>query len=533
MSDVTIIQTTTLSEIADAILDTTGRTEVFAVRDMPRIIREEVYGGGKSDGHAEGRKRGYTEGKSVGYSEGYNVGYAKGTENAKPTLRGSFVLKETPNFTRPDQYTSINFPEGSAYTYFYNGNEYEYAEIEYIEFGDDDLIYIYKRGTGGVVYTGGVNVWGEWNGNGLKFPDNDSSFRVIDIVNPVTVEQQNLYDMFMGIVENDECLPYDVGYDVGLIEGSANSTPTLIGSFVWKNTPDFTFPEEYTRVYFPEDAAYTYFYDGSEYHYSQIECIEFGDDGILSIYKMGEAHTFFTEYSGDGDWYSLYNGEVIEFPDDTYRVIDIVADEYELDINHYNLLMDSFVRAGEENCYDIGHGVGRKVGYDDGYKKGYEHAGGGGGLSTNDIISLWDSMLGDRYTEVSGGSVYIEETDEQITYLPTSVLARNDYSKQLIIIPQDKLIRDDDNNTFDLIVIPRSITNITENAIEQAYFGNIIFLAEEPPTMGWQGFWSMDGGCCPPTAIYVPDDSVDAYKAHPDYAEYVDLITPLSEYVYE
>lgn len=365
MSDVTVIQTATLSEIADAILDTTGRTEAFAVRDMPRIIREEVYGGGKSDGHVEGRKRGYAEGKNAGYSEGktdgysegYDVGYAKGAENAKPTLRGSFVLKEKPNFITPDDYVSIIFPEGTAYTYFYNGIEYEYAEIEHIEFGDDDLIYIHKRGTGGVIYTVGLgNNVGDWQPYYYDemdgFPDNDSSFRVIDIVNPVTVEQQNLYDMFMGIVENDERLPYDVGYDVGLIEGSANSTPTLIGSFVWKNLPDFTRPNENTEIQFYDGSAYAYFYDGAEPSYESIEAIEFCDDGFMYIYAYGTNRQVYLGYEGSS-WFISYYGEMI-VPDrpDIHRVIDII-EPVEVPKDGYDLFMECITT--DILSYDIGY----------------------------------------------------------------------------------------------------------------------------------------------------------------------------------
>ena len=70
MSDIAIIQKATLYEMADAIIDTTGRTESFKVSEMPTLIREDVYGKGKTDGYTEG----YVAGNDAGYDEGIEVG---------------------------------------------------------------------------------------------------------------------------------------------------------------------------------------------------------------------------------------------------------------------------------------------------------------------------------------------------------------------------------------------------------------------------------------------------------------------------
>lgn len=65
MSDIAIIQKATLYEMADAIIDTTERTESFKVSDMPTLIREDVYDTGYNKGYAEGE----ADGKQSQYDE--------------------------------------------------------------------------------------------------------------------------------------------------------------------------------------------------------------------------------------------------------------------------------------------------------------------------------------------------------------------------------------------------------------------------------------------------------------------------------
>ena len=58
MDEVIVIQPSTICEIGDAIIDTTGRTEAFKLRDVPRLIREEVYQKGYDNGFADGEASG-------------------------------------------------------------------------------------------------------------------------------------------------------------------------------------------------------------------------------------------------------------------------------------------------------------------------------------------------------------------------------------------------------------------------------------------------------------------------------------------
>lgn len=149
-----------------------------------------------------------------------------------------------------------------------------------------------------------------------------------------------------------------------------------------------------------------------------------------------------------------------------------------------------------------------------------------------DYIALWDEMLGDVYTEVGGGDLYDENEEWIGSFAPTSVLARESDSLRCIIIPQGIQASYEVGNTYDLIVIPRTIENIVENVFDNAPYCTVVCLATTPPTLGWQGYWSSDGGSSPPTAIYVPDESVDLYKNDTTWAEYADAVRPLSEFNY-
>lgn len=61
-------------------------------------------------------------------------------------------------------------------------------------------------------------------------------------------------------------------------------------------------------------------------------------------------------------------------------------------------------------------------------------------------------------------------------------------------------------------------------------YTTIIFLPKTPPVVGWQGNWSSDGGNYPPSVIFVPDESLEAYKNTTNLAEFADRMKPLSEY---
>lgn len=87
------------------------------------------------------------------------------------------------------------------------------------------------------------------------------------------------------------------------------------------------------------------------------------------------------------------------------------------------------------------------------------------------------------------------------------------------------------------MIVPECVTAIGEDALPQGSSGNnteiILCLPTTPPKTEWQGGWSANGGNMPPKAIYVPDESVDAYKAAENWSEFADIIKPMSMIGYE
>lgn len=72
MEDSAVIQLATIYEIGDAIIDTAGTTEDFTLRDVPRLIREDVYNKGYADGEANGTggyDNGYADGRQAEHKE--------------------------------------------------------------------------------------------------------------------------------------------------------------------------------------------------------------------------------------------------------------------------------------------------------------------------------------------------------------------------------------------------------------------------------------------------------------------------------
>ena len=91
-----------------------------------------------------------------------------------------------------------------------------------------------------------------------------------------------------------------------------------------------------------------------------------------------------------------------------------------------------------------------------------------------------------------------------------------------------------------MAIIPEGITQIMEGVLDivggsstatPSYRAIVLALPTVPPSAGWFGGWSTSGGNYPPKAIYVPDESVDAYKAATNWAEFAGIIKPMSELV--
>lgn len=88
--------------------------------------------------------------------------------------------------------------------------------------------------------------------------------------------------------------------------------------------------------------------------------------------------------------------------------------------------------------------------------------------------------------------------------------------------------------TCELIIVSPQVTTIGDDALGIHYNNGyhnqrVLCLPVVPPKMEWQGSWSSQGGNNSPRAIYVPDESVNAYKAAENWSEFADVIKPMSE----
>ena len=75
-----------------------------------------------------------------------------------------------------------------------------------------------------------------------------------------------------------------------------------------------------------------------------------------------------------------------------------------------------------------------------------------------------------------------------------------------------------------LLVLPQTITNIANYSIQQLKCTKIVLHASVPPTITNSSFYEVTD-----IKFYVPDASVDAYKAATNWSQYADKIYPISQ----
>lgn len=81
--------------------------------------------------------------------------------------------------------------------------------------------------------------------------------------------------------------------------------------------------------------------------------------------------------------------------------------------------------------------------------------------------------------------------------------------------------------TLEFLDIPENVSVIGGYAFSGQNLVNVIFRPITPPSFGTSIF----GSTYKPQNIYVPDESVEAYKTAANFSSYANLIKPLSEYV--
>lgn len=73
------------------------------------------------------------------------------------------------------------------------------------------------------------------------------------------------------------------------------------------------------------------------------------------------------------------------------------------------------------------------------------------------------------------------------------------------------------------VVIPKNVTNLEDSVFYESGLESITFLPETPPTLGYTVIPSTV------STIYVPSNSVDAYKAASGWSDFASKIQPIQE----
>ena len=145
--------------------------------------------------------------------------------------------------------------------------------------------------------------------------------------------------------------------------------------------------------------------------------------------------------------------------------------------------------------------------YDAGKAKGYEEGKSEGGVSDPAAEAVMALMSRSIVTTLDGTSTY----SAGVFYCAPLSVSEDFWQGSLSIVPAHIV----------------EIKNDALSCITDAEA--VLCLPTVPPKADRFGWWSPNGGSNTPKAIYVPDGSVDAYKAAENWSEFADLIKPMSE----
>lgn len=148
--------------------------------------------------------------------------------------------------------------------------------------------------------------------------------------------------------------------------------------------------------------------------------------------------------------------------------------------------------------------------YDAGYAKGKSEGGGGGGTLDPATKAVMKMINRPQMNVVSA------------LRFPPGIFISGDTSMDgaVAIIPESVIA-----------IEPGALDNIGSQYLN-SYRNEVLCLPTNPPFVTGQiSGWSSNGGGFIPKAIYVPDESVDAYKIATNWAEFAHVIKPMSEIV--
>ena len=136
---------------------------------------------------------------------------------------------------------------------------------------------------------------------------------------------------------------------------------------------------------------------------------------------------------------------------------------------------------------------------------------------------------GDKYRVDNGGGI-VDDSDTLVGIVDIPTDGRVVIDDNVTGIGEGAL---KDSEEITELVIPESVTEI----YAKAFFGceklkSVTCLAVEPPTAVFSdGIWAAFDGHAPNRKIYVPTESVAAYKSAPGWKDYADAIYPMDSYV--
>lgn len=135
----------------------------------------------------------------------------------------------------------------------------------------------------------------------------------------------------------------------------------------------------------------------------------------------------------------------------------------------------------------------------------------------------------------TGNSWFASSIIEELTFPPQITLMGTDCIRQSSMrkITLNEGLTQINRNFYELpnlevVVIPSTVTTIGSGFIYRCPNATVIMRPSTPPTISSTTDWFR---ASPNVKIYVPDESVDTYKAANGWSEYTSRIKPISEYV--